>query len=115
MPRPLNGAPEQQRLHGNPAESYEQRFARYAHNAGVTATFSDGYAARQRTAATMHRGAAANALRHGDTTAADLYDEMAKAALDAADALDDLGALARKVQAHYESRTAVTSEQERQS
>jgi hypothetical protein len=115
MSKQLDGAPERQRMRGEPAETYEERFPRYAHNAGVTAGFSGDYAARQRAAATMHRGAAASAARHGDTAAADLYDEMAKAALDAADALDDIATLARQVERHYESKTAAANGQERQS
>jgi hypothetical protein len=83
------------------AEPWEDRFPRYARNAGITARFADEYATRQRRAAGLHANAAANARRHGDKTAADLYEEMHKAALDAADALADTADLARKVALHY--------------
>jgi hypothetical protein len=101
MTQRMNGAPEQARMHGVPGETYEERFPRYAHNAGVTAAFSVSYAKRQRRAAGMHAAASGNARARGDTVAADLYDEMRKAALDAADALSDLAALAWKVEKHY--------------
>ena len=104
--------PGRRRLRGVPGESYEQRFARYAYNAGATARFSDRDAARQRRAAEMHARASFNADDHDDPEAAYLYDQMKAAALDAADALDDLAALARQVAKHYESTAAVTGEQE---
>jgi hypothetical protein len=93
------------------AEPWEDRFPRYARNAETTARFSDEYATRQRRAAVLHANASANARRHGDLIAADLYDEMSKASLDAADALADIAELARRVAEHYGS-TAEPSLQE---
>jgi len=90
-----------QTMRGNPAQPWEERFPRYAHNAAITAGFSGTYAERQRRAAGMHANAASNARAHGDLTGAGLYDEMAEAALDAADALADLADFARQVAAHY--------------
>lgn len=90
-----------QTMRGNPAQPWEERFPRYAHNAALTASYSDSYATRQRRAACMHSNAASNARAHGDLAGAGLYDEMAAAALDAADALEDLAVLARQVAAHY--------------
>ncbi len=90
-----------QTMRGSPAQPWEERFGRYAHNAAITAGYSDSYASRQRRAACMHSNAAANARSHGDTEGARLYDDMAEAALDAADALADLAILARQVAAHY--------------
>jgi hypothetical protein len=93
---------ETERVRGNREDSWEERFPRYAHNAGVTAERAADAARWQRKASAMHAGAATNAHRHGDLTGAGLYAEMAKAALDAADALNDVVALARKVEEHYE-------------
>jgi hypothetical protein len=105
MTQHLNGAPEQERILGVPGETYEERFPRYAHNAGVTARFHDDYTARQRKAAELHARAAAYAAGHGDAKAEYLYSEMAAAALDAADALEDLASRARQVQEHYTTRS----------
>lgn len=93
------------RLRGNPAEAWEERFPRYAANAMLTAAAAEGYAAEQRKAARMHRAAAVHAGRHSDREGADLYDEMAKAAEDAADALEDIAAFARQVARHYDGDT----------
>jgi hypothetical protein len=101
---------EQQKARRAAAEPWEDRFPRYARNAETTARFSDEYAARQRRAAGLHANASANARRHGDETAADLYDEMSKAALDAADALADTAELARKVAEHYGSQVPARQE-----
>jgi hypothetical protein len=100
----MNGAPERERMRGNPGETYEQRFPRYANNAGITAGYSAEYAARQRKAAGLHANAAAYARVNGDDAAAELYDEMAAAALDAAEALDDLADTARQIKEHYQDR-----------
>jgi hypothetical protein len=94
--------PEPRRIRGMWAsETYEERFPRYAHNAGVTAETAKRHAAEQRRAAGLHRAAAVNASQHGDPAGADLYDEMSKAALDAADALEDIADLAREAARHY--------------
>jgi hypothetical protein len=97
----LNGPPEQERMRGDRTETWEERWPRYANNAQITARYAHEYADRAKKAAAMHEGAAANARRHGDIIGADLYDEMAKAALDSADANEDLADLARQVAAHY--------------
>jgi hypothetical protein len=93
--------PGPKRLRGVPGETYKERFPRYAYNAGVTASYSGEYAARQRNAAKLHARAADYAGSNDDETAAELYSEMAKAALDAAEALEDLAGLASQVQEHY--------------
>jgi hypothetical protein len=96
--------PGPRRLRGIPGETYEERFPRYAYNAGVTAAYSGGYAARQRNAAQLHARAARFADSNDDTGAAELYSEMSAAALDAAEALEDLADLARQVREHYTAR-----------
>ena len=48
-----------ERIRSKPGEPWEERFPRYAHNAGITATLSESYAARQRRNAMMHDSAAA--------------------------------------------------------
>jgi hypothetical protein len=89
------------RLRGKTDEAWEERFPRFAANALLTAGAVEGYATEQRRAARFHRKAAVNAVRHSDQVAADLYDEMAKAADDAADALEDVATAARQVARHY--------------
>jgi hypothetical protein len=101
MTTPLPGTPEQQRVRGKSSQTWEERFPRYARNADVTAGIANGYAAAMRRAAGLHRVAAVNASRHGDREGAGLYDEMAKAALDAADALADITRIARRTARHY--------------
>jgi len=97
----LNGPPERERMQRDRDQTWEERFPRYANNAEITAKYAGQYAMRAQKSAVMHGGAADNARKHGDHTGADLYEEMAKAVLDAADAYEDVADLARKVAAHY--------------
>jgi hypothetical protein len=89
------------RTRGRYPETWEERFPRYARNAALTAEVARERAEEMLAAAVMHRRAAVNADAHGDRAAADLYDEMAKAAEDATDALEDIADLALRVAAHY--------------
>ena len=101
MTTALHGPQERQREHGTSSDTWEERFPRYAGNAGLTARYATQYADRQRKAAGLHANAAAYARQHGDPAGANLYEQMAEAALDAADALEDIATLARQVAGHY--------------
>lgn len=94
----------EKRLKAKSRETWEQRFPRYASNAEITAEYAEKEAARHRFSAQMHAKAARNALDHGDGRAAGLYHDMAEAAEDAADALEDLAGYAREIAEHYDRK-----------
>jgi hypothetical protein len=91
------------KVEGRSREPWEERFPRYAHNANAQALFADKDIRRLRRAALFHHRAAGNAQAHGDAIGAELYEEMALATLDAADAMQDTADTARRVSAHYQA------------
>lgn len=102
--------PKQQR--GRRGETWEERFPRYAFNAEAEAQFADKGVTRLNVSALFYHRAAGNAHRHGDVRAAELYEEMAAAALDAADATQDIADAARRVAAHYSAKIPDNETQE---
>lgn len=90
-----------ERMTGSKGQTYRQRFARYSFNAGVSAQHAGRGADIWRNVGVRNRNAAQMALGNGDAEAADLWQEMAEAADDAAEALEDLEHWALKVQQYY--------------
>lgn len=80
---------------------WETRFSRYAKNAEVTEKDARFRQREAVTAGGYHRNAAVNALAHGDGIGAELYNELADCALDAAAAYRDLADTARRLDEHY--------------
>lgn len=85
--------------------SYANRFPRYAANAERSAQFAEQAVGRWEYTAELNKHAAGNAKDNDDEVAAELYQEMADCALDAADAFRDLVTAARAVREHYEKLT----------
>jgi hypothetical protein len=96
---PKRAIPE--RMTGSKGQAYRQRFPRYAFNAGVSAQHAGRGADIWRNVGVRNRNAAQTALGNGDAEAADLWQGMAEAADDAAEALEDLEHWAREVQRYY--------------
>lgn len=94
------------RKKGKGWQSYEERFPRYAHNAGLTAEHAQRSMSGWARTATYSEAASENCARNGDEEGARLYHEMALAAQDAYEALRDVNDDAKDLVAYFEKRSA---------
>lgn len=99
-------------MRGAKGQTWDERRPRYAHNAGVSAAEAGAAATHWNKVASMCRQASRNAKNNGDLVAQRFYREMADAANDAGDALENMEHWARKVQSHFSRPRGGTGEED---
>lgn len=99
-------------LRAKKGQTWDERRPRYAHNAGMSAAEAGAAATHWNKIARYCRQASKNAKDNSDPVAQRYYREMADAANDAADAMEDMEHWARKVQAHFSRPRGGTGDEE---
>ena len=103
----LEAAENALRMGRGRAESNARRLRRYAYNARVEASLAIWRAAQDRRGASLTENAAVTQReRYGDEKAALLYEEMAGAFLDAAEAHEDFSKAAAKLAEHFAAQVS---------
>lgn len=94
------------RIRGRRGETYEQRFARYTHNATVSAQYADRNSKTTAHSADRAVSAAKYCESQQDARGAELYSELADCLKDAAEAYRDAVEAAQAVAEYFERRSA---------